>query len=128
MQKDLVQHRSRILSNFVCQHTGNCCISPGYVYVSANDIEAMATELQIPISQFIEHFVIQKNGWSLIASPTFRTRCFLNESNQCQVYATRPSACRTYPDWDDIWANNTTVLKESRQCQGLALAIQKSGL
>ena len=85
-QQHLVGHRSHILAHFVCQHTGHCCKSPGYVYVTSSDIDAMSKELQISTSQFIQHFVTRKNGWSLIATSDFRTNCFLDNKNKCTVY------------------------------------------
>ena len=123
-KRTIVAHRSQILDNFICQKTGQCCILPGYVYVSSDDIQAMSKELNLSPTQFTKHFVVQKNGWSLIASPSFRTRCFLNDQHECQVYKARPHPCKTYPNWDAIWVDDDTLIAESKTCKGLALAIQ----
>ena len=84
----------------------------------------MAKDLQLSPKQFTEHFVTRVNGWNVIASPNVRTRCFLTEHNHCQVYSSRPKACRTYPDWDVIWDSDDSLLQEAAQCRGLADAIQ----
>ena len=119
----LVQNRTQILEAFQCQGTGNCCIAPGYVYVNHNDIDNMASILNVSKKTFMDYFVITKNGYYLIASPTYRTYCFLSENNQCQVYQARPLACQTYPNWDVIWATDETLLKEAASCKGLSEAI-----
>ena len=119
----LVQNRTQILEKFQCQGTGNCCIAPGYVYVTNNDIDNMANILNVSKKTFMDYFVITKNGYLLIASPTHRSRCFLSADNQCTVYEGRPLACQTYPNWDVIWATDETLLKEASHCKGLAAAI-----
>tara|TARA_A100001015_G_scaffold302089_1_gene389859 strand:- start:470 stop:871 length:402 start_codon:yes stop_codon:yes gene_type:complete len=124
MPASLTSLRSEILDHFICKNTGNCCLSPGYVYVTPSDIQAMAKDLQLAPDQFSKHFVKRINGWNVIASPNFRTRCFLTEHNQCQVYSSRPEACRSYPDWDVIWDSDASLLQEAKLCKGLSDAIQ----
>ena len=121
---ELVPHRARILEEFKCQNTGNCCLYPGYVYVNEENIMNMSKELDVTPSFFKTHFVQQMNGWNVIASPNFRTQCFLDESHKCQVYESRPVACKTYPDWDVIWENESSLQKEAESCKGLANAIR----
>ncbi|MEK9726705.1 MAG: YkgJ family cysteine cluster protein, partial [Candidatus Margulisiibacteriota bacterium] len=70
-------------------------------------------------------FVKKINGWDVIASPNFRPKCFLNTTNHCEVYHNRPNACRTYPDWDNIWDSDEHIVKETQSCKGLKLAVQK---
>ena len=120
---DLTNYRKEILSHFTCQNTGKCCLSPGYVYVNQDNILSMSKALNVSIDFFINHFVTRINGWPTIASPTFRTHCFLNENNHCDVYLSRPEACRTYPDWDAIWDSNDSIQKEAQSCAGLNKAI-----
>tara|TARA_Y100001935_G_C17310508_1_gene515704 strand:- start:3313 stop:3708 length:396 start_codon:yes stop_codon:yes gene_type:complete len=121
----LTYHRKDILSHFTCQNTGKCCLSPGYVYVNQENIASMSRELNVSIDFFMNHFVTRINGWDVIASPTFRTHCFLEPNNRCEVYLSRPDACRTYPDWDAIWESEDTIQKEAQSCEGLNRAITK---
>tara|TARA_A100001015_G_C14731445_1_gene610045 strand:- start:5 stop:397 length:393 start_codon:yes stop_codon:yes gene_type:complete len=123
MTSDLSRYRHHILSHFKCQSTGVCCKTSGYVYVTAFDIKKMATFLNITVETFQAFFVIKRNGWSVIASPDFRSNCFLNENQSCHIYHLRPKACRTYPDWDFIWKNDVTLLNEASKCKGLKNAI-----
>lgn len=121
----LVQHKQTILSLFKCQQSGQCCRVSGYVYVSEHEMREMAQILGVSLSLFKSQFVKTVNGWSLVASPTFRTQCFLNQNQQCDVYAARPEPCQSYPNWDSIWASDKTLMNEASQCAGLNKAITK---
>lgn len=83
----------------------------------------MAHTLGITAAEFRERYVIQYRGWDMIATPTYRTRCFLDENNRCQVYDARPAACRSYPDWPDIWTSEETLAEECKSCPGLRQAV-----
>jgi len=91
------------IEHFNCQQSGNCCKCPGVVYVTQADIQGMASKLQLTEFDFRQKYVIKQNGWDVISTTTHRPKCFLNDSNQCDVYEFRPKACRTYPNWDVIW-------------------------
>ena len=80
----LTYHRKDILSHFTCQNTGKCCLSPGYVYVNQENIASMSKELNVSIDFFMNHFVTRINGWNVIATPTFRTHCFLDTNQPIQ--------------------------------------------
>lgn len=84
----------------------------------------MAEKLELPISEFKEKFVLEENGWQLIAKPGFRKNCFLDKNNNCQVYEARPKKCRTYPDWPEIFQSEETLKKETELCPGLRKAYE----
>jgi Fe-S-cluster containining protein len=119
----LIKHKESILNLFRCQQSGNCCKASGYVYVTNNNIKEMATTLNISVELFLKQFVINIDGWQVIASPTFRTNCFLNSDQKCEVYENRPNACKTYPNWPSIWESDESLIEESKQCPGLKQAI-----
>ena len=120
---NLINHKESILNLFHCQQSGNCCKASGYVYVTNNDIKEMAATLNISVELFLKQFVINIDGWQVIASPTFRTNCFLNLDRKCEVYENRPTACKTYPNWPSIWESEKSLVEESNQCPGLKQAI-----
>lgn len=122
---DLSQHKSEILSEFACQNSGNCCRATGYVYVTEPEIVQMAERLELSVSDFCEQYVRRRNGWPLVASPDHRPHCFLDTANRCQVYNERPPACRSYPDWPEVWDSHETVLSEISACPGLKKAAEK---
>ena len=120
---DLINQKSAILNQFQCQQSGNCCKASGYVYVSKSEITDMAKVLNLSEELFRKQFINKINGWDVIASPTFRTNCFLNSNNNCSVYEARPDHCRTYPNWPIIWESDSNLIKEAAVCPGLKKAI-----
>lgn len=120
----LINNKEAILNLFNCQQSGNCCKASGYVYVTSEIIQKMASSLNISVELFLKQFVINIDGWQVIASPTFRTNCFLNSDQTCTVYNDRPLACKTYPNWPSIWDSEKSVINESNNCPGLKKAIE----
>ncbi len=116
------EDKEKILDKFVCQKTGNCCRTSGYVYATEKEIDGMATLLEITNEKFKELYVRRENGWNVIASERHRTECFLNKKNECQVYAERPGHCRSYPNWPEIWEDETSLIKETCLCPALKKA------
>ena len=114
--------KQKILAKFSCQKSGNCCRAEGYVYASEKEMIRMAAHLNMTIEDFKAQYVIYDKGWSLIASERHRPNCFLNEKNQCAIYPERPTHCRTYPDWPEIWESHDAIIKETFQCPALKKA------
>ncbi len=123
----LIDRKNEILSHFLCKSSGNCCRAGGYVRVTFSDMQAMADQMGMDVLQFQSQYVVRRNGWHMISTPTHRPRCFLNDQNRCDVYYQRPLACRTYPDWPDIWESDELLGLEAERCPGLARAIQACG-
>ena len=121
----VVKNKQQILDHFRCQGSGNCCRCPGYVYVSSGEQQKMADQLGLSLAEFIDRFTKTEKGWRLVASPSFRRSCFLDQNHRCSVYSARPSACRSYPDWPDIWQSDETVIQEAQTCPGLNQALKR---
>lgn len=97
-----------------CLSCANCCksISPALYY---KDIERMAAALRMKPSDFMAKYTREDEDGDFV----FRqTPCpFLMADNYCQVYESRPKACREYPHTDrtrfyqilDLTLKNTTV-------------------
>lgn len=115
--------KSEILSRFQCQKSGNCCKAGGYVYLTGLELENMARVVGLSVPDFREKYVVTHNGWDLIATPTHRPRCFLDENDCCTVYEARPIACRSYPDWPELWTSEEMLLSECKTCPGLQKAV-----
>lgn len=103
-----------VFENIDCLSCANCCksISPALYY---KDIERMAAALRMKPSDFMEKYTREDEEGDFV----FRqTPCpFLMSDNYCQVYESRPKACREYPHTDrtrfyqilDLTLKNTTV-------------------
>lgn len=88
---------------FECTQCGRCCGgAPGFVWVNAAEIAAMAKESGAEsVSEFEGKFVRKvgarksliefENGDCVFLDPVKRT---------CTLYNSRPRQCRTWPFWD----------------------------
>lgn len=118
--------KEKVLAEFQCLKSGNCCRCPGVVHVTPENIESMAAIKKMTVFDFVNEYVIRQNGWSVVASSTFRPECFLNEKNQCDVYEARPLQCKTYPRWPELWESKERLLQETKLCPGLKKALGKA--
>ncbi len=116
--------KDEILAKFQCQKSGNCCRRDGVVYGSLTEIKRMAAVLDIEVAAFIERYTYRDNGWYVLASKNHRPHCFLNEKNECRIYEARPTHCRKYPYWPDLWETAESILEEVSLCPGLRKALR----
>lgn len=105
---------------FECTGCGQCCTgSPGYIWVTTQEIEQIAQFLNLTIKEFSQRYLRRVKGrLSLLEMPkTFD--CIFLKDKKCQIYSVRPTQCRTFP-W---WPQNLTTEKEWREtarcCEGI---------
>lgn len=105
-----------------CQNcSGKCCVGEsGYIWVSPEEISAIALKLSMSKEEFINKYLLKiryrftlkempyENGFSCIF--------FDKEHKRCGIYAVRPSQCRTFPFWDYFKENIDEVVTE---CPGI---------
>ena len=84
----------------------------------------MAELLNLNVVDFTKNYVRLHKGWPTVASKEHNKNCFLDCDNKCKVYQARPTHCKTYPDWDQIWASDDDLLKEAFICPGLNKAVE----
>lgn len=91
---------------FSCTQCGHCCSgAPGYVWITAAEIRALAKRFDISVPTFQKKYV-RKVGheWSL--KELADGDCvFLKRMPDgkaiCGVYEDRPAQCRTWPFWTE---------------------------
>jgi Fe-S-cluster containining protein len=97
---------------FTCTQCGDCCTgAPGHVWVTNEEIAALAAELGQEVAPFEAKFV-RKVGARKSLCERNNGDCVLFDatSRKCTVYGARPRQCRTWPFWDsnlktpDDWA------------------------
>lgn len=101
---------------FTCTRCGACCTgAPGFVWVNAEEIQAIADRLGISETEFIEsHTVTGPRGRSL-REKSNGDCIFWDRQAGCTIYAVRPRQCRTWPFWESnvkspaAWARTMTV-------------------
>jgi len=85
---------------FTCTRCGNCCGGgPGYVWVSEDEIAALAERLGMDESAFRRRYTRKlKRGVSLVEKANYDC-VFYDARKGCTVYRQRPRQCRTWPFW-----------------------------
>jgi uncharacterized protein len=87
---------------FKCTQCGDCCTgAPGYVWVTNNEIAALAKRLKMTVKDF-ERDYVRKVGVrkSLVEYDNGDCVFFDGEARRCTVYEDRPRQCRTWPFWE----------------------------
>jgi Fe-S-cluster containining protein len=88
---------------FECTRCSRCCRgSPGYVFLSRDDLRALAAGLGISARRILDRYcrTVAVNGLqrvSLRERPNYD--CIFWRTRGCLVYAHRPLQCRSYPFW-----------------------------
>ncbi len=105
---------------FECTQCGACCSGePGYVWVSDDEIDALAAEMGLETVAFERKFVRQVgHDKSLIEYPD--GDCILLDpvTRNCTAYQARPIQCRTWPFWDSNLAKRKDWKETCEVCPG----------
>ncbi len=105
---------------FSCSACGDCCSgAPGYVWVSEEDIERLATHLGLDVDTFGRRFVRRVGmRYSLIEYSNGDCVFFDPEKRNCSVYSARPLQCRTWPFWDSNIRSPASWKRTCEACPG----------
>ncbi len=112
--------------SFGCTHCGRCCAGPGvgYVWLTAEEIAAIAKYLGIPVEQMHQTYVRSVGGgWSLRERNDNRDCLFLSpagpDGRVCSIYPVRPTQCRTWPFWPDNLCTPEAWAHIATRCRGV---------
>jgi Fe-S-cluster containining protein len=86
---------------FRCTRCGNCCTgAPGYVWVTADELAAIAEYRNEPVQHVIGLYTrVVERGRSL--REKINGDCvFYDRKEGCTIYPVRPRQCRTWPFWE----------------------------
>lgn len=107
--------------DFSCTQCGRCCSgpSPGMVWVSPEEIEAIAASLKLSVDKFGRKYLRRVGKRiSLIEKPNHDC-VFWDKSKGCQIYELRPSQCRQFPFWPELLESREAWNEEATRCPGL---------
>ena len=106
--------------NFSCTECGQCCTgSPGYVWIDADEIAAMAKTLKISEEEFVKKYTRRiGNNLSLLENNKTYDCVFLKE-RRCMVYKARPKQCRTFPWWPENLSSPEAWKEAAKRCEGI---------
>lgn len=100
---------------------GRCCTGEsGYIYVTKEEIFAIAELLNMDVNDFAIKYLFQKGYKYSIREnkigDSYECVFYDRKTNGCQIYLSRPKQCRTFPFWD-YFKTRVDELKE--ECPGI---------
>lgn len=107
---------------FQCTGCGKCCSGgPGYVWVTKEEIAAMAEYLAMPIDLFVRKHIRQRdNRYALIEKKTENFDCIFLHDRKCLIYPVRPHQCKTFPWWVENLRSEESWKLAARYCEGIS--------
>ena len=109
---------------FECTRCGRCCGgAPGYVWVDADEIQAIADHLKMPVERFTPQHVRRVGlRFSLLEMPNGDCEFLVrNEDGTtgCSIHPVRPLQCRTWPFWESNLETPKAWKAAGRECPGI---------
>lgn len=106
---------------FNCTECGKCCQGfPGYVWLSKEETEAIASYLNLDIQDFIQQYTTKESkGISLKELENDNYKCIFLKGNHCSIYPHRPKQCRTFPWWPQNLQSRENWEKLHSYCEGI---------
>lgn len=107
---------------FKCTECGKCCTgSPGYVWVTDDEMSSMAAVLNISVELFKRKYVRQRdNRYALVEKKSEDNACIFLKDKKCLVYQARPKQCRTYPWWKENLHSEESWKIAAESCEGIS--------
>ncbi|MBR6388169.1 MAG: YkgJ family cysteine cluster protein [Thermoguttaceae bacterium] len=106
---------------FGCRQCGGCCGgAPGFVWVTNEEIGAMAKELGMSTATFTDAFVRLVRGRKKSLKEHANGDCVLLNptTKRCMVYQSRPTQCRTWPFWESNLDRPSSWKRAAKGCKG----------
>jgi uncharacterized protein len=109
---------------FECAQCARCCSgSPGYVWVTLEDIRRGAAYLRMPLDDFIRIYVRQVGARYALTEKSDYDCMFLARDAEgrtgCLIYPVRPMQCRTWPFWNENLKSPEEWQRAGRKCPGI---------
>ncbi|HEY9595708.1 MAG TPA: YkgJ family cysteine cluster protein [Spirochaetia bacterium] len=108
---------------FECTRCNRCCRhSPGYVFLSAADVERLARAKKVTPQELVRVWcrtvdVGLAKRISLREKPNYD--CILWENGGCSEYEARPLQCRAFPFWGATVSSREEWDRQARECPGM---------
>lgn len=84
---------------YQCQRCANCCKWPGEVPVSDEEVAQIASFMQMPEKDFIDHYtILRRNRQGLTLTEKANGECVFLDGIDCRINPVKPSQCRDFPN------------------------------
>ena len=109
--------------NFECQRCSFCCgHSPGFVYLSLRDLQALCDFYKLSYKEFVDTYCRWADyyyGEKVLALLEQKNYDCILWENGCKAYTARPVQCSTYPFWAWMLADKETWNECAKGCPGM---------
>jgi len=106
--------------SFKCTECGKCCTgSPGYVWVTEEEIEAIADYLHLSVPEFSNRYVRRIEDRYALLEDHKNYDCAFLKDKKCQIYPVRPKQCRTFPWWPKNLKSKAAWDEAATYCEGI---------
>jgi Fe-S-cluster containining protein len=106
--------------SFQCTGCGKCCTgSPGYVWVTEEEIQSMADYLKMTKEEFIKQYVRQVGHRLSLRERPRNFDCVFLKDKQCTLYPVRPKQCKTFPWWKENLSSVEAWEEAAKWCEGI---------
>jgi Fe-S-cluster containining protein len=104
---------------FTCTQCGDCCTgAPGFVWVSDDELAAIAAFLGQPVAAVRELYTRKARGKRTLREKANGDCVFFERGKGCTVYKVRPPQCRTWPFWESNVETPEAWKKTCETCPG----------
>lgn len=110
---------------FACTQCGNCCSgASGFVWVTPEECERIASALRMPVDEFLRgHTRRTVSGRRSLLEHRDGDCEFLDRradgKTACRIHAVRPVQCRTWPFWKSNLESPAAWADTGRGCPGV---------
>lgn len=105
---------------FHCTGCGACCTgSPGYVWVTREEIEEIAQFLGVSPEEFIKNQTRSIDGHLSLLEKDHPYDCYFLKDKKCQIYPVRPKQCKSFPWWPENIASQENWNETAKRCEGV---------
>lgn len=106
--------------SFACTRCGACCTGePGYVWVAAAEIRALAARVGLAPDEFGRRYLRRVGDRISLLEKRNGDCVFWEPGRGCTVYEARPAQCRTYPFWPETIRTRAAWRAERGRCPGI---------
>lgn len=101
---------------------GRCCRWGGYVWVTEEEMIALAEAMRLSLEDFADQYVKAAYGrlslQERLRDGEYHCALFDSFAKRCLVYQARPEQCRSFPYWEQYRSNFRKLLE---YCPGVKL-------
>lgn len=105
--------------HFECVGCGRCCRRQGAVYLTEEELVAIARRLNQDVEGFRRRWTTNRWGGCSLGDRPDGSCVLLRQSGGCACYDLRPVRCATWPFWPEVLASPQRWEREAKTCPGM---------